>query len=102
MKVYKSAKERSEADRTALRDTVSGIIAEVRANGDKALMEYNSRFDGCGRTELRVSPEEIQAAYGMLSDDEIADIKAAAANIRAFAEAQKESIGTVTDFEPAE
>ena len=38
MKVYKSAKERSEADRTALRDTVSGIIAEVRANGDKALM----------------------------------------------------------------
>ena len=102
MKVYKSAKERSEADRTALRDTVSSIIAEVRADGDKALMEYNSRFDGCGRTELRVSPEEIQAAYGMLSDDEIADIKAAAANIRAFAEAQKESIGTVTDFEPAE
>ena len=102
MKVYKSAKERSEADRTALRDTVSGIIAEVRANGDKALMEYNSRFDGCGRTELRVSPEEIQTAYGMLSEDEIADIKAAAANIRAFAEAQKESIGTVTDFEPAE
>lgn len=102
MRVFKSAKPRSEADISALRETVTGIINNVRENGDKALQDYNAKFDGCNRENLRISPEEIQQAYEMLTEDELADIKAAAANIKAFAQAQKESIGIVKDFSPAE
>lgn len=102
MKVYKSAKPRSEADQTALRDTVTGIIDNVRKNGDKALIEYNTKFDNCTRESLRISKDEIKGAYEQLSDEELADIKAAAANIKAFAQAQRESIGLVKDFSPAE
>lgn len=102
MKVYKSAKPRSESDQTALRDTVTGIIDNVRKNGDKALIEYNTKFDNCKRESLKISQEEIKAAYDQLTDEELADIKAAAANIKAFAQAQRESIGIVKDFSPAE
>lgn len=102
MKVYKSATPRSEADISALRETVTGIINNVRTNGDEALKEYNAKFDDCHRENLRISPEEIQEAYAKLTEEELADIKAAAANIKAFAQAQKDSIGIVKDFSPAE
>ena len=101
MKAYKSAAPASEADRKALQETVSGMIDEVKARGDEALREYNERFDDCHREHLRISEEEIREAYDCLEASEIEDIKAAAANIRAFAQAQRESIGEVKDFSPA-
>ncbi|MDO4393128.1 MAG: histidinol dehydrogenase [Bacillota bacterium] len=98
MKVYKSAKPKSESDQKALKETVAEIIGNVRAKGDHALMNYNGRFDECHRKELRVSAEEIREAYDKLTSEEIEDIKAAAANIREFAQAQRETIGEVSDF----
>lgn len=102
MRVYKSAAPMSESDQRTLRETVAGIIEEVRAEGDEALKGYNARFDDCHRESLRVSREEIEEAYASLDEAEIEDIRAAAANIRAFAEAQKASIGEVRDFSPSE
>ena len=93
MKVLKPSKVRTEADRAALTQAVSEIIANVRANGDNALIDYNTRFDQCDRTLLRVSPEEIQDAYAQVTEQELADIKKAAANIEAFAAAQKGNCG---------
>ncbi len=98
----KSSKKRTEADRSALRQAVSEIIDNVTANGDSALKEYNSRFDGCNRDSLRISQEEIAAAYEQVSAEELADIKQAAANIRAFAQAQKETVGALNNFSPSE
>lgn len=101
MKVLKPSKVRTEADRTALSNSVSEIITNVRTNGDNALIDYNKRFDNCDRKVLRVSREEIEAAYAQVTETELADIKKAAANIEAFAEAQRGTVGTVTDFSPA-
>lgn len=101
MKVFKSSKVRTEADRTALSSAVSEIINNVRANGDSALIEYNQRFDNCDRQLLRVSRQEIEAAYEQVSEEDLADIKKAAANIEAFAAAQKGTVGTLTNFSPA-
>ena len=84
-----------------LKASVASIIDDVRKNGDKALFEYSRRFDGSMRDVLRVSPHEIEKAYSMMMPEEIDDIKAAAANIRAFAAAQKASVGEVHDFEPS-
>ena len=45
MKVIKKAKPRTNVDNQQLIDNVSGMIRNVRQNGDKALLEYNARFD---------------------------------------------------------
>ena len=63
MNVLKPSKVRTEADRTALAQAVTEIINNVRENGDAALIDYNTRFDQCDRQALRVSREEIDAAY---------------------------------------
>ena len=102
IKVLKPSKTRTEEDRSQLRLTVAGIIDNVIKNGDEALKEYNKKFDGCEREALQISREEIEEAYAKVSQEDLADIKAAAANIKAFAEAQKATVGGLKDFSPAE
>jgi len=53
-----------EQDRSS--DAVAAIIAEVRAGGDDALRACTARFDGVAIDELRVPPEEIQAALARI------------------------------------
>lgn len=101
MKILKNAKERSEADRSILRQSVGSIIENVIKNGDDALIEYNNKFDGCNRSNIRISKQEIAEAYEKVNPNDIEDIKSAAANIKAFAKAQKETIGELKDFSPA-
>lgn len=102
IRILKHSAERTEADRSRLRQTVGGIIENVIKNGDAALREYNLKFDGCDREALQVSREEIDAAYAAVSAGELEDIKKAAANIRAFAKAQRATVGGLEDFSPAE
>lgn len=102
LRELKPSKVRTEADRTALRETVGGIIDNVIHNGDNALIDYNSRFDNCERKTLRISREEIEEAYRQVSSEDLEDIRKAAANIRAFAEAQKGTLGELRDFSPSE
>ena len=42
--------------------TVSEIIANVRENGDRALYEYNAKFDRAEGVALEVTAEELDAA----------------------------------------
>ena len=101
MKILKASKERTKEDRSALRKTVGDIIENVIENGDAALLEYNHRFDGCDRASLRISKEEIEAAYKEVPEEDIEDIKKAAANIKAFAQAQRKTMVELKDFSPA-
>lgn len=100
MKILKKAQERTEEDRKELSGIVREIIEHVRANGDDALKEYSKRFDLCEREFIRVSEEEVKEAYAKLSVQEVEDLKAAAANIRAFAEAQRETVKPLENFSP--
>lgn len=101
IKELKPSKKRTEEDRSRLMATVGDIIADARMNGDAALMEYNRRFDGCERTALRISEQEIRDAYDKVSAQEIEDIKKAAANIENFAKAQRATVGALEDFSPS-
>ena len=100
MKILKESKKRTPADTRALRDTVSDIIDQVCTRGDEALREYNLKFDQCSRDFLRVSPEEIRDAYSQLDSQELDDMKTALGNIRAFAQAQRETLSELEDFSP--
>ena len=101
MKIMKKSCQRTEEDRRNLTKTVEEMINDVREKKDAALKEYNLKFDGCTRETLRVSKEEIQEAYTRLTAQEIEDLKAAAANIRAFSKAQKETVRPLENFSPA-
>ena len=47
---------------------VSDIIANVRANGDRALREYSEKFDRAKLDALEVSDEEIEEDIFILLD----------------------------------
>ena len=101
MKIMKKSCQRTEEDRRNLTKTVEEMINDVREKKDAALKDYNLKFDGCTRETLRVSKKEIQEAYTRLTTQEIEDLKAAAANIKAFSQAQKETIKPLENFSPA-
>jgi histidinol dehydrogenase len=66
------------------------IVDGVRRGGDRALRRYAAQFDGLSpQTQLRISEEEIQAAWQTTSGDLKQALKTAAKNIRSFAERQR-------------
>ncbi len=67
-------------------EKVRGIVDDVRENGDRALIKYTRRFDKVRLSpkELRVSANEINAAYQNIDADFIASLKAIMANIEKF------------------
>ena len=71
--------------------TVSAIIDDVRQNGDKAIIEYERKFDGVNLSSLAVSPDEVSAALSVVGDEYLSMLKRAAANIHAFHEKQVRS-----------
>ncbi|MDR0816093.1 MAG: histidinol dehydrogenase [Desulfovibrio sp.] len=75
----------------SVENTVRGMLAAVRVNGDKALVSYTRRFD-CPdfAPPLRVSEQDIARAAAQVSVEHREHISGAAANIRAFHEAQME------------
>lgn len=81
---------RNPAGYTQYQKTVDDIIADVRENGDKAVLEYEEKFDKCRMEpkDLLVTREEIEAAYKDLDPDFIEVMKKSAANIRSYHEKQ--------------
>ena len=72
-------------------DIVAGIVADVRARGDAALLEYTERFDHAVLRSLQVSKEEFDEAMALVDPRMQAVLKKAAASIRAFHNEQRRS-----------
>ena len=68
--------------------TVSDIIANVRKDGDAALLYYCKKFDGADLSSLVVSEEEINEAFAAVEPKFVEILEKAAKNIRAFHEKQ--------------
>ena len=72
--------KRQQADQKATADleaTVKAIMAQVKTDGDAALLEFALRFDKATLTPatLKASPEEIQEAYSKVTKDQVAAIE---------------------------
>lgn len=76
-------------------ETVREVIQEVRAKGDQALLAYTERWDGVKLSNLRVTEEEIEAAYLSFDPQLITDLEEAAENIASF---HKEQVRGQIDF----
>lgn len=81
---------RSPAGYSEYEETVRGIIEDVRTRGDEAVFALEELFDKCVLTPetIRVSREEIDAAYAELPEEFVEVIRRAAANIRTYHEKQ--------------
>lgn len=80
------------ANRGAVADTVSAVIADVRDRGDKAVREYSQRFDQWSPAEFALSDEQIDRIIATVPDQVLSDIRTVQANVRGFAERQLDSL----------
>lgn len=100
MEYLKKAAARDETEECGR--SVAETIHNVRHSGDRALLEYNIRYDGNDRTEFRVTQEEIDSAYAQMTERELSDLRQAAQNIQAFAQAQRDCFKGLDGVSPVE
>lgn len=80
---------RPALDTENLFDTVRSIIDRVRAEGDKAVLDYEARFDKVELASLAVTEEEMQEAVEAVGVELKAAIYLAQKNIEKFHAAQR-------------
>jgi len=73
-----------ETSATGVEDIVSGIIKDVKENGDAALYKYCEKFDKVTLSSLEVTPDEIQEALSLVEPEFLEILKEAAANITEY------------------
>jgi len=77
----------AQADKS-LTDTVGGIIARVKDEGDAALRDFSRQFDKVVPTQFEVTAQEIETALREMDPQTRRDSEFAIAQVRRFAEAQ--------------
>ena len=76
----------------AIDAAVAAIVADVRARGDAAVLEYTARFDRhavAAVSALEIPAAEMRAAFEALAPVDRAALETAAARVRAYHERQK-------------
>ena len=88
-KEWGSYLQRPHRDASELRDTVRGVLSDVRNRGDEAVKEYELKFDKVSLQSLQVSQTEMKEAESLVSDELKAAIQLAHDNIERFHQAQQ-------------
>jgi sulfopropanediol 3-dehydrogenase len=94
LKAGQSAAAHAEAD-ARVRATVEGILRAVEQEGDAAVRRYSRQFDQWDPADFTLSQAEIEAAQRRLSARELEDIRFAQAQVRHFAQVQRDSMRAV-------
>ena len=89
-----SADVRAEAD-LKVRDTVEAILGDISVRGDAAVRDLSIRFDGWDRDDYQLSDREIQDCLDQLTGQDLKDIEFAQAQVRKFAQVQRDSMKDV-------
>ena len=78
-----------------VRNTVEAILADIAANGEKALRQYSEKFDKWSPPSFRLSDAEITACIRSLPPQVIEDLQFAQTQIRNFAQVQRAALQDV-------
>jgi histidinol dehydrogenase len=94
-----------EATDGAIESAVAGILADVKARGDSAVLDYTNRFDRIpgGATSMAafdIGQAELDAALAGLPDAQRAALQTAAERIRVFHERQRDELKGFSYTEP--
>ena len=85
---------------TSVNETVNNVIASIRKDGDKALLDFTNRFDGWQASQakdLSIPADALKDAWDNLDKDQQAALQHAADRVRAYAERQKMSSWEYTE-----
>jgi histidinol dehydrogenase len=84
---------------------VEGILSDVRARGDAAVLEYTRRFDKLdapSMERLELGQGELKSAFDVLPPRQRSALEAAARRIRDYHEAQKKACGESWSYRDAD
>ena len=90
----------------AIETAVAKILADVKARGDAAVLEYTNRFDripnggATSMAALDIGQSELDEALASLPESQRAALRTAAERIRVFHERQKQELNGFTYTEP--
>ena len=90
---------RSNTDLFTKDERVREILKDVKKKGDEAVLQLTHKYDrhSLPLAQIRVTPDEIKAAYTELNGEELNALKEAAKRIRLFHERQKQNSWTYED-----
>ena len=80
--------------------TVDKIISTIRAEGDKALINYSIKFDGVSAvsmSDLTLSQDQLKDAFESLNDKEKKALNTAASRVRSFHQKQTQQTWMYTE-----
>ena len=86
---WTSLLERPHIDMTALYATVNTVLADVRTRGDRAVLDYEEKFDRVRLSSLQVTEAEMEAAEQLVPEELKDALRQAERNIATFHEAQR-------------
>jgi sulfopropanediol 3-dehydrogenase len=81
-----------EAADAKVRATVESILTDVKSRGDAAIRELSKKFDNWEPANFRLDAQEIERAISQVSKRDLEDIKFAQAQVRNFAQKQRETL----------
>ncbi len=79
-------------DDAKTRVIVEETLTDIEARGDVAVRELSEKFDSYSPASFRLSTAEIADLMAQVSDQDMEDIKFAQAQVRKFAQAQRDSM----------
>jgi len=85
---------------TDVAQTVDDIIANIRQNGDQALIDYTNKFDGMDVSDisaLTVDQSALKKAFDSLAEKEKLALQSAADRVRDYHQKQKQDTWTYAD-----
>ncbi|MCP9482517.1 histidinol dehydrogenase [Shimia sp. CNT1-13L.2] len=91
LKRGKPEADRAEDD-AKTRAVVEATLKDIETRGDTAVRELSEKFDNYSPESFRLSQAQIDELIGQLTDRELEDIKFAQAQVRNFAQAQRDSM----------
>ena len=87
--------EAVKAESARVRETVERMLGDIEVEGLEAVRRYSRDLDKWDREDFRLSEDEIRAAYAALSERTVDDIRFAQAQVRNFAQIQKDALRDV-------
>ena len=86
---WKELTERPHLDVSQLNSTVADVLKNISENGDKAVKEYEEKFDHASLETLAVTAEEIENALKEVPAELLDSLRLAHKNIETFHKAQQ-------------
>jgi sulfopropanediol 3-dehydrogenase len=91
LKHGKPDEARSEDD-AKVRASVEAILKDIESRGDAAVRDLSEKFDKYSPPAFRLSESEVEALMNRVAPRDIEDIRFAQAQVRNFAQAQRDSM----------